>query len=212
MSGSQNRLVILGAGGHGRVVADIAEQQGFEDISFVDGNAKGRQTNLYWPIIGSSVTTVDGKFSVFIAIGNNSLRLRKIIELIAAGKTLPILIHKSASVSQYAEIGAGSVIMPQVVINAGARLGVGFIANSGCTIDHDCIIGDGVHVSPGANLAGGVSVGNCSWIGIGASIREGIRVGKNVVVGAGSVVVSDIADGEVVFGVPARTKGSVNLC
>lgn len=206
MTAKSKRLIILGAGGHGRVVADIAEQQGFSDIAFVDDTATLGQSNLHWKVIGRSIIGLPGKFSAFVAIGNNSVRMEKLAALAVAQIEVPILVHTSAVVSKYAAIGAGTVVMPNVVINAGARLGQGVIANSGCTIDHDCFIGDGAHISPGANLAGGVSVGDRSWIGIGACVREGLNVGKDVTIGAGAVVISNVMNNTTVFGVPAQVK------
>ena len=206
MTNSKSLLVIMGAGGHGRVVAEIAELGSFSRIVFVDTQASQIRQNLHWPVVGKSFDDVSGKFSAFVAIGDNALRLTKIAELTACGIEPVTLVHPSASVSRYAILGSGTVIMPQVVVNAGAHIGRGVIANSGCTIDHDCIIGDGVHISPGVNLAGGVNVGDCSWIGIGSCVREGLSIGRNVMVAAGSVVVSSIADGQRVFGAPARPR------
>lgn len=200
------RLIILGAGGHGRVVADIAEHQGFSTIEFVDSRAPKLKQNLNWPVVGKTFDDISGSYAGFVAIGDNHIRLDKIDELTVHGVEIPVLIHPSAAVSRYAFIGTGSVVMPHAVINAGAKLGRGVIANSGCTIDHDCVIGDGVHVSPGANLAGRVEVGDRSWISIGSCVRENTIIGRDVIVAAGSVVVSSVPDGQRVFGSPARPK------
>lgn len=206
MSRTLHQLVILGAGGHGRVVADVAELNGFTKISFVDTKFPTATMNVNWPIIGKSCADAPGHLACFVAIGNNAIRLMELETLLDQKIECPTLIHPSASVSRYATIGAGSVIMANVVVNAGARLGRAVIANSGCTIDHDCTIGNGVHVSPGANIAGGTVIGDRSWIGIGACVKENIIIGSDVMAAAGCVIVSAIADNECVFGVPARPK------
>jgi sugar O-acyltransferase (sialic acid O-acetyltransferase NeuD family) len=209
ISPSSKRMIILGAGGHGRVVGDIAELQGFNPVAFIDKRFPSLTHNLHWPIIGDRIDDVEGSFVGFVAIGANQLRLSQLDRLLSSGINCPALIHPTASVSRYATLEAGTVVMAHVVINAGAKLGRGVIANSGCTIDHDCMIGNGVHISPGANIAGGVSIADESWVGISACVKENIMIGRNVLVAAGSVVISSIADNQRVFGVPARLKSGL---
>lgn len=201
------RLAILGAGGHGKVVADTAESCGWQCVEFFGDEWPARTMNGYWPISGntasllSRVREFDG---VIVAIGSNSVRLSKAEELEAAGALLVTLVHPSAVISPRAVIGTGSVVFAGVVVNVGARIGRGAILNTGCSVDHDCQLGSFTHISPGARLAGGVQVGDLSWVGIGASVKQSIRIGQKVVVGAGSAVVSDIADSLTVVGVPAK--------
>ena len=197
-------LRILGAGGHGRVVADIAQILGYSPIEFIDATFPDRKKNLVWDIVGIDFSAPSVGFENFVALGDNFMRLNALDAMSASGVLASILIHPKAIISRYAVLGSGSVVMPGAIINAGARLGRGVIANSGCTIDHDCILGDGVHISPGANVAGGVTIGRASWIGIGACIRESIEVGANVIVGAGAAVVHNIQDGARVVGIPAK--------
>lgn len=202
------RLAILGASGHGKVVADTAECCNWQIIEFFDDAWPERQSNGAWPVIGdttvllSSLKRFDG---VLVAIGNSRIRQVKLLELQAAGARLFSLIHPTASVSRYARLGTGSVVFAGAVVNADAQIGKGTILNTGCSVDHDCLLGEAVHVSPGARLAGGVQVGDLSWIGIGASVRQLVRIGSGVMVGAGAAVVADVADGLTVAGVPART-------
>ena len=201
-----NKLMLVGAGGHGRVVADIAEALGYTDISFVDEKFPALKRNLAWNVFAKQVDHAPETCLLAITIGHNATRLQLARMFLKQGFDLPLLAHPTAYISRHSEIAVATVVMPQVVINAGASLGFAVIANTSCSIDHDCVIGDGVHVSPGARLAGGVKVGEGSWIGIGASIRENITIGKNVMIAAGAVVVADVPDDAVVMGVPARVR------
>jgi sugar O-acyltransferase (sialic acid O-acetyltransferase NeuD family) len=199
------RLVILGAGGHGRVVAEIAALNGYDDIVFVDERYPELNSNLIWPVVGKNFSDAVGETHCFVALGNCRARRERVLALVAAGRVVPVLIHPQAAVSAHARLGAGSVVMAQAAVNPGADIGRAVIINTGATVDHDCHLGDGVHVSPGAHLAGGVRVGVESWIGIGAVAREMTTIGAGVMVGAGAVVVRPVADGAIVTGVPARS-------
>ena len=197
-------ICILGAGGHGSVVADIAELCGYSPIEFVDARWPGQRENLAWQVVGRSFENGSQSFERFVALGTNGLRLKLVQEMIAAGQVLPTLVHPLASVSKHAKLGVGCVVMAGAVVNAGALLGHGVIVNTAASVDHDCVIGDGVHVSPGAHLGGNVEVGAESWIGLGASVREGIRIGTRCMVAAGAVVITHLENGVRVQGVPAR--------
>lgn len=201
------RLAILGASGHGKVVADTAECCGWPIVEFFDDAWPARQSNGSWAVTGDSAVLLARLLefdSVVVAIGNNAMRQAKLIALQAANAHLATLIHPSATVSRYAVMGEGSVVFAGAVVNADARIGLGAILNSGCRVDHDCVLGDAVHISPGACLAGGVRVGEQSWIGIGACVRQMIQIGQRVMVGAGSVVVSNVPNDVTVAGVPAK--------
>lgn len=201
------RLAILGASGHGKVMADTAECCGWEAIEFFDDAWPGIQHNAAWPVIGNTASLLERieQFDgVVVAIGNNGIRREKLLALQATGAPLCSLVHPSATVSRYAALGEGSVVFAGAVVNADACVGLGAILNTGCSVDHDCVLGAAVHVSPGARLAGGVSVGNLSWIGIGACVRQLVRIGDRVIVGAGAAVIADVADDLTVVGVPAR--------
>ena len=202
-----SRLLIVGAGGHGAVVAEAAAESGdWEKIEFLDDNPVSAQV-LDYPVIGAVAdltAQLDDSTSVLIALGHNIRRLELLDRVAGAGGGLATVIHPSAQISPSVSMGAGSAVFAGAIVNARAKIGLGAILNTGATVDHDCVIGDAVHISPGANIAGEVTVGDCSWIGIGASIREGISIGRNCIVGAGAAVVSDVADGTKVGGVPAR--------
>lgn len=202
------RLAIIGASGHGKVVADIAESCDWEAIDFFD-DAYNPQvtTNGHWPIVGSVsdlLSTSSTYSGVIVAIGNNQVRQKICETIVASTMNLVTLIHPAAIVSRHAKIGTGSVVVAGAVINAYATIGSGAIINTNASIDHDCCLGDYVHISPGANLAGGVKVGNCSWIGIGSCIKQQVTIGGGVTVGAGAVVISDTLDNLTVAGVPAH--------
>ncbi|WP_313477102.1 acetyltransferase [Stutzerimonas kunmingensis] len=200
------RLALLGASGHGKVIADTAECCGWQEIEFFDDAWPARQTNGYWPVVGDTTVLLSslGRFDgVLVAIGNNRIRQAKLLQLQAIGAHVVSLIHPSATFSRYARLGVGSVVFAGAVINADTQIGQGTILNTGCSVDHDCVLGNAVHISPGARLAGGVEIGDLSWVGIGASVRQLILIGSGVMVGAGAAVVADVADGQTVVGVPA---------
>lgn len=192
-------LFIIGAGGHGKVVADTAEALGYNKICFLDQAWPKRETNGRWQIVGQPSYAGSKRFC---AIGNNIVRSRMFDS--ADLYESPILAHPSSVVSPSAQLGAGTFLAAGVVVNADARVECGVILNTGCSVDHDCILFNFVHVSPGARLAGNVEIGSNSWIGLGAVVREGVRIGQNVTVGAGAVVIKDVIDGAQVGGVPAR--------
>lgn len=201
-------LLILGAGGHGRVVADSAAAQGkWDRIAFCDDRYPSMD-GPEWPVIGDSTAffrqAEDEQLERFIAIGDARTRLAAVDRLRAMGCASPTIIHPRAVVSPFARVGAGTVVIAGAVVNIGASIGPACIINTGATVDHDCALEDGVHVCPGAHLAGNVTVGQGTWIGIGSAIRQGISIGSWCMVGAGAAVVADVSDDTVVVGVPAR--------
>lgn len=201
------KLAVLGASGHGKVVADTAQCSGWNQVDFYDDAWPGRVSNGSWHVIGDSAALfarLHEYQGIVVAIGNNAVRHAKLALLRNVDAPIVSLIHPMAFVSQYSSIGAGSVVFAGAVVNTDAKIGQGAILNTGCSVDHDCILGETVHVSPGARLAGAVSIGDRSWIGIGASIRQQITIGSDVVVGSGASVVSHVPDGVIVVGVPAK--------
>ena len=190
-----NRLIIIGAGGHGRVVADASSVPAVfldEDTS-LEG-VVGTPSEL------SNVSTNED--GIVVAIGDNKTRL----QMLSGINQAITLVHESAIVSNAVSLGVGTVVLAGAIININAKIGVGCIVNTGATIDHDCQLADGVHISPGVNLGGNVTVGECSWIGIGACVKDGVTIGNNVIVGAGAAVVNDIPDNVTVVGVPAKER------
>jgi sugar O-acyltransferase (sialic acid O-acetyltransferase NeuD family) len=204
-------LLIIGAGGHGKVVADAALQTGnWDKIAFVDDNIPVGEKVLSFPVLGKTcdlISFIEDYHDLAVAIGDNSLRVRLIKNSLEKGFSLPVVIHPGASVSRHAAVEDGTVIFSQAVVHPGARIGLGAIINTSATVDHDCVLGDGVHLSPGVHLGGEVRIGNYSWLGIGTSVINQMFIGDNVIVGAGSVIVNHIDSGMKVAGVPGRVIG-----
>jgi len=201
------RLALQGASGHGKVVAEAALASGWDAIEFFDDSWPRLLNNGRWKVIGdtaSLLTHFDKYDGILVSIGNCSSRWEKHQALEAVGATLAIVIHPSAMVSRYAELGSGTVVMAGAVIQVDAILGQAVIVNTGATIDHDCRLDDAVHISPGAHLSGHVKVGLGSWLGVGAAVKQGVSIGERVVVGAGAVVVHAVPNAQTVVGNPAR--------
>lgn len=201
------RLVIVGAGGHGAVVAEAAAEDGrWGEIRFLDDDP-ALDTVVGVPVVGRAAevfSVADQATEIVVAIGDNRRRLDLCGEIEAKGHKVTSVIHPAAHVSKSASLSRGTVVLAGVIVNARARIGRACILNTGATVDHDCVLEDGVHVSPGANLAGNVQVGQCAWIGIGSSVREGVTIGHESIVGTGAAVVSDVGEAVTVGGVPAR--------
>ncbi|MEM8699039.1 MAG: acetyltransferase [Pseudomonadota bacterium] len=202
-----SRLLIIGAGGHGRVAADCAELLGWEEIAFLDDRVT--EAPGPWPLLGPAQAEDLERYAgegahVFPAIGDNRAREAAMALLSRIGLGSETLIHPHAHASGHADLGAGCLIAMGAMVAVMAELREGVIVNTGASVDHDCRVGSFAHISPGARLAGGVKVGARSWIGIGAVIREGVTIGADVMVGAGAAVISDLPDGARVGGVPAR--------
>lgn len=201
-------LIIIGAGGHGKVIAETAALCGvWKEINFLDDRYPNIRRVLNWEVIGkcSRILECFGEYShAFVAIGLNSDRMNVFREIKKIGYKIPNIIHPFSYVSESVNFGEGNVVIANTVINSGTVVGDACIINTGATVDHDCILRSGVHVSPGAHLGGEVSVGNNSWIGIGSSIIQGISIGKNAIVGAGAVVIRDIPDNVIAVGIPAH--------
>lgn len=196
-----NKLIIIGASGHGKVVADIAALNGYKDIVFLDNDPEIK-TCAGYPVLGSDTMTSELDGDVFIAVGKAETR-KKLMER-DANRNFPVLIHPSAVVADSFEVGVGSVVMAGTVINPGARIGKGCIINTSSSVDHDCVVGDYVHISVGAHLSGTVVVGTGTWIGTGAIVSNNVNICGECMIGAGAVVIKDIGEPGTYIGVPAR--------
>jgi sugar O-acyltransferase (sialic acid O-acetyltransferase NeuD family) len=202
----KNKLLIIGASGHGKVVADIAlKMERWQSVVFLDDDENLR-TSMGIEVIGelNEVFEFINEYDIFVGIGNNTLRKKIYEELEANGASIPVLIHPDAVIGREVDIVSGTVVMAGVVINCCTRIGKGCIINTCSSIDHDNNIEDFVHISPGAHLAGSVNVRKGSWLGIGSVVSNNVSITSNCVVGAGSVVVKDITEPGVYVGAPVR--------
>lgn len=204
-------LVIIGAGGHGRVVLDIVRTAGlYQPIGFVDaetrlaGSRVGGLSVLGPTNVLPKLRQQHRVLHAIVAIGDNRTRLRYTSAMQAEGFELVSAIHPTAFVSPSAKLGVNVVVGPNASIITESRIGDSVIINTGAIVEHECEIAEAVHVAPGACLAGRVRVGSCAFIGIGAQVIQCLAVGEGATVGAGAVVLEDVADGATVVGVPAR--------
>jgi len=201
-------LAILGASGHGKVIAEAALLSGeWADVVFFDDAYPSLKKVESWSVVGNTQDLIDQPDTysgVVIAIGNNETRVSKQAELLQHRCNIVSIIHPSAIVSPSAIILPGSVVLAGAIINPFCKIGEACILNTGATIDHDCQLSSGVHISPGVNLAGGVLVGRASWLGIGSCVKQLVSIGENVIVGAGAAVIKDTPNNCTLVGVPAK--------
>lgn len=198
------RLLIIGASGHGKVVADIAKKNGYQEIAFLDDAQENKQCSIF-PVVGK--TDDADKYSeaeFIVAIGNPQTRKRIQEKLKEKGLPLATLIHPSAVIGANVSIGEGTVIMAGAVVNPDAVIGTGCIINTCSSVDHDCSILDYVHIAVGSHLAGTVQVGERTWIGAGATVSNNINICSDCMIGAGAVVVKDVEEPGCYIGVPAK--------
>lgn len=202
----KNKLLIIGASGHGKVVADIALKiNKWQSIAFLDDD-ESIKSSMGIEVIGTLVDafTRISDCDIFVGVGNNVIRENIQVRLEAEGASIPTLIHPTAVIGEQVELASGTAVMAGVVVNCCTRIGKGCIINTGATIDHDNLIEDFVHISPGVHLAGTVKVGQGSWLGIGSVVSNNVNITSGCKVGAGAVVVKDIKEAGTYVGVPAR--------
>ena len=198
------KLLIIGASGHGKVIADIATKNGYTEILFLDDNANVKACGEY-KVVGNCKCAWQYKDSDFIiAIGNATIRKKIQMQLMESGLHIVSLIHPDAVIADNVEIGIGTVVMAGAVINPYVKIGQGCIINTCASVDHDCVIGDFVHVSVGSHIAGTVVVGDNTWIGAGATVSNNVEIASDCMIGAGAVVVKNIEESDTYIGVPAR--------
>jgi sugar O-acyltransferase (sialic acid O-acetyltransferase NeuD family) len=201
--------VVYGASGHGKVVADIARLAGLELAGFLDddpaklGGVHFGFTVLSWEVILRQHERTP-ELGVALGIGDNARREACFARLVAAGLTVPCLVHPSAVIAASSRLGAGTVVMAGAVVNPDAMVGEGCILNTGSVVEHDDRLGRFVHLSPNAALGGGVSIGHRTHIGLGSVVLPGVAIGDDVRVGAGAVVHRPVADAATVVGIPAH--------
>lgn len=195
------RLAIIGASGHGKVIADIARKIGYKEIAFFDDNESIRECGGY-PVIGKSSEAGKIEADVIVGIGNPGVRKR--IQEAIPDEKLATLIHPDAVIAQDVAIGLGTVVMAGAVINPGSWIGKGCIINTCSSVDHDCSVGDYVHISVGSHLCGTVTVGNGTWIGAGATVSNNVNICGYCTIGAGTIVIKNIEETGTYVGIPAK--------
>ena len=190
------KLAIIGAGGHGKVVGEIALLNKYNTINFFDERIN--EIKKYpFKIIGNLDQLKNELMNYddfFVAIGDNKKRQNQIAWLKKEKKNIISLIHPKSTVSQFSSIDAGTCVMANVAINPGTIIKEGVIINTSCSIDHDCLIDDFAHISPNCSLSGNVSIGKFTHLGTGSSVHPGVYIGENVKIGVGSKIYKDIAD------------------
>ena len=199
------KLVIIGAGGHGKVCANVAEDMNlWDDIVFLDDHKQGSINGH--KIIGKihldslPITNTD----YFVGIGDNNVREKFTLRLQSLNASLATLIHPSATISKYHSIKEGTIVMPKVAINLDVAVGSSVIVNTGVIIEHDVSIGDFVHVSPGVILTGNVKVGQRVWLGSGAIAINGVKISNDIIIGANSLVLKDLLVSGIYIGSPTQ--------
>ena len=202
------KCVLIGAGGHGRVLIEAQLPARFDAIL---DSQPGLLDVAGVPVIGSDERlpqlAAQGFTHFVIGVGSArscARRAQLFQTAIQAGLKPQAVIHPTAYISPSAVCGAGCQILPKAVIHTNAQLGEHVLVNTAAIIEHDCVIGAHCHIATGAVLCGNVTLGEAAHIGAGAVIRQGIRIGAGALVAAGAVVVRDVLDGQTVLGVPAR--------
>lgn len=206
------RTFVYGASGHGKVVADIlltarnASLTGFVDDRIELKGAEVLGLRVWGDGLWLQEEIKKGQVSVALGVGDNVVRQRLAGRCLAWGAELLTLIHPAATVSSSAQVGRGSVVMAKAVINPNARIGQGAIVNTGAIVEHDVLIGDFAHIAPNATMGGASSLGDLTLLALNAVVLQCVHVGSHSVVGAGAVVVHNIPDHVVAYGVPASIR------
>lgn len=212
MGGGPRALVILGAGGHAKVVADLVLRLAEWRISGLIAADPDADGFFGLPVLGTDACLPklrrQGIDAAAVAVGDNALRMRLGALAKRHGFMVPTLCHPAAVVSAFASLAEGAVVMAGASVGPAARVGPFAIVNTRAVVEHDCEVGEGAHIAPCAALGGGVRVGARSLVGIGAAVRPGVQIGSDAVVGAGATVVADVPKGVTVIGTPAKPRGS----
>jgi len=204
--GVYNKLIIVGASGHGKVIADIAlKMDRWNSIAFLDDD-ESIKSSMGIEVIGKSTDALKyiEDYDIFVGIGDNETRerIQKLLE--DNGASIPVLTHPDAVIGEQVELGSGTAVMAGAVINCCTKIGKGSIINTVASIDHDNLIEDFVHISPGVHIAGTVKIGKRTWIGIGSTVINNVNITSGCKIGAGTVVIKDITEPGTYVGVPAR--------
>lgn len=200
------RIIFIGASGHGKVCAEIAEMNGYNEILFLDGNKELRECAAY-SVVGIENDFnkfIDDDADFFVSIGNTQARQHIQEKIKETGGSIATLIHPASVIGKDVKIGIGSVVMAGAVINPGTTIGEGCIVNTSSSIDHDCIIEAYSHIAVGSHICGSVHVGSNTWVGAGATVSNNVSICSDCIIGAGALVLYDIAATGTYIGVPAK--------
>jgi len=201
-------IVVVGAGGHGQVVATLAKRAGYAVSGFLDVSPEGRLDGL--PLLGDDdhlEALVEQRIGIAMGLGSRAAWNRRLAlchRIDRLGSRAPTLIDPDAGVAHSVTISHGSQVLMGARIQSGVSIEDWCIVNTSAVIEHDCYIRSSVHIAPGAVLCGGVTVGEGTLIGAGSTVMEGVSIGSHATVGLGAAVIRDVADGQTVLGVPAK--------
>jgi sugar O-acyltransferase (sialic acid O-acetyltransferase NeuD family) len=204
------QVLVYGAGGHGKVIADILISKGETGFAgFIDDREELAGTEVMgFPVLGNGEwlreQASDSSLAIAIGIGESGVRQILATHCLRWGIEILTLVHPAATVSRTARLGPGTVVMAGARVNPDADAGAGVIVNTGAVVEHDVVIGDYAHVAPNAAMGGASRLGAFSHLGLGAVVLEGVSIGSHTIVGAGAVVVENLPDQVVAIGVPAR--------
>ncbi len=204
-------VIVIGAGGHAKVVISALQNQGATILGIVDAAvAKKEEAILGVAVIGDDDAVLQyGKEEIFLvngigSIASTQLRRNVFLKFKEWGYRFMVLIHPAATIAADVELREGSQVMAGAVIETGTVIGVNAIVNTGATVNHDCLVGEHAHLAPGVTLCGGVMIDEGVHIGAGATVIQNINVGANAVLGAGSLVIRDVTKNTVSYGNPAK--------
>jgi len=211
-------LVIWGAGGHSSVVTDIFRLlPNINIVGYIDDINQSRHGKKFLglPILGGieqlDIMKNNNIHHITLAFGNNVARVEKSKLALAKGFSLLSAVHPKATVAIDVQMNPGTVIVAGSVVNTGAIIGSCVIINTLASIEHHCIVEEGAHIAPGVRLGGGVKIRRCAWIGLGAVIKDKVEIGEYSIIGAGAVVLDDIPERVVAYGIPAKIMGEVSI-
>ena len=205
-------IVVIGAGGHAKVVIDAIQYSEYSMCGLTDANYMAVKECMGYPVLGNDEILADLYFQNGVRhaamgighVGYPAVRNKVYAYAQQLGFHFPCLLHPSAAIAKSSIIGDGVLCAAQVVVNAEASIGNLCIINSSAVVEHEVVIADGVHIAPRAVVLGGASVGANSFVGAGSVILQGVHVGRNCIIGAGTIVLGDVEDDSVVVGNPGR--------
>ena len=195
-------MYLYGASGHAKVIIDILKSEKIFINGLFDDNPNLKSL-LEYPVMGKFSLSILDNEKMIVTIGTNSVR-KRVVETLPNEVTFGYAFSSIAAISEYSEVGEGTVIMQGAIIQSGTKIGKHCIINTQASVDHDCFLGNYVHISPNSCLCGGVIVGEGTQVGAGAVVIPGIKIGKWSIIGAGSVVLKDVPDNVLVFGNPSN--------